>query len=252
MDTMTPKLLQLLDSADTTGRITGRHHWQTLLSAERRGWITEDRDGHTITPAGRAARADTHQDDTPDPARLAAYLADHGWERNGTRNGATVWRKRARRVIVPDEIHYDDDPDQLRQAVAEAAREECRCAERITRQVAPRHAPATETTTDNNTPHILIGAHRVDIRHGGQPHATRPHSRGARWFTRESGQGDGPTGSVHLGTGHPIPAGDGPLIELGGDDPDWWDEVAEAAATTARALRDLTKVTPAAYEPQDR
>lgn len=91
-----------------------------------------------------------------------------------------------------------------------------------------------------NAPHLLIGTRRLELRQREEQHATPPLARAARMFpTRLDGGPEEPRGTMHLGTAHPSQYGTGALIDLISDDPDWWDQVAAAAAKTAKDLRAL-------------
>lgn len=58
---------------------------------------------------------------------VSEYLGSKGWQRDGERNGATVWRLGAQaRLLVPDVHEYDDADDLIQEAVAKIARYEAR------------------------------------------------------------------------------------------------------------------------------
>jgi hypothetical protein len=86
---------------------------------------------------------------------VSGYLASKGWERDGDRNGASVWRLgNQARLLVPDLQAYDDADELIHAAVAKIARYEARPELAVWQDIAepavdaqfyrlhPAHAPA--------------------------------------------------------------------------------------------------------------
>lgn len=93
---------------------------------------------------------------------------------------------------------------------------------------------------DLNRSHMLIGASRLNLRTPGSRYHTNPNSHGARMFYTYLGSSEkSPVASMHLATAEESEYGSGAMVDLVSDDPAWWEQVAEEAASTAKALREL-------------
>lgn len=93
---------------------------------------------------------------------------------------------------------------------------------------------------DLNKTHLMIGASRLNLRTLNDEDGTPPRSNKARMFyTRLGGDEKSPVASMHLATAEGSEYGSGAMVDLVSDDPAWWEQVAEEAASTAKALREL-------------
>jgi len=132
----------------------------------RRGrWITGEDPGGQPARARLPRRRDMLPDLAPDVAAAAAaglpaWLALHGWEREGDHRGCQVWRLRdqARILIPPADMRYDDTTDLVTTAISTIA----------------RHAGTPPRT-------VLSGATAMAAPEGPAPPAPSPSAPGGAW-----------------------------------------------------------------------
>jgi hypothetical protein len=87
------------------------------------------------------------------PAQVASYLLSKGWEHDGERRGADVWRLSSRaRVLVPPSFEYADDAEILHETMQRIAACEDRPLGAVTLDIAEPNVDAQYFRTYPDTP----------------------------------------------------------------------------------------------------